>query len=112
MHMLLPGYPRANPILRGVVSLLSGIPLEEVIEEREKALPTPLDFAHACLEAVRWLPPESPLAKGLVSQSLQAFLQLEPTEQARLMAQAEGAAREAGGHLVALVSQWQGAMSE
>lgn len=107
MHMILPGYPKTNPILKGVASLHAGIPLEEVLEERERTLPTPIHFAQACLEAIGWLPPDSPLVEGLIAQSSQAFRQLGSLDQHALLEHAEKNVLKGGNHAAALLGEWR-----
>lgn len=85
MNWIIDGFPRNNPILRGLYSLAKGGDLEGALMERDALLETPSRFHGAAWEALGWLPSGSPLAVDLLRQSSQAWECLEPEEKERFL---------------------------
>ena len=99
MDVLLPGYPKNNPILKGIAAVAGGADLQQALEARDRALPTPFKFASAALEAVCWLDPASPLVEGLSTQATMAFGRTDQTLRSPLLSRASVLAD--AGHLPA-----------
>ena len=71
--VILPGYPKDNPILRGIESILGGMDPELAMARRDAELEDAKSFANAAIEAACWIPKDSPLLDDLLSQADMAY---------------------------------------
>lgn len=80
-NVLLTGFPSSNPILNGLHRLLNGDNIEEVLFERDQALPTPQMFLSHAWEALIWLKTPSVEAISLMEQMVFVIKSLPNVEQ-------------------------------
>ena len=71
--VILPGYPKDNPILRGIESILGGMDPELAMARRDAELEDAKSFANAAIEAACWIPKDSPLLDDLLAQADMAY---------------------------------------
>lgn len=71
--VILPGYPKDNPILMGIESILGGMDPELALARRDAELTDAKSFACAAIEAACWLPKDSPLLDDLLAQADMAY---------------------------------------
>lgn len=106
MATLLPGYPQSNPILKGVADIEGGRALEQVLEERDRALGSPHDFAQAALEAGDWIRAGSPLLEPFLSQAGHAFLRTGAPDRQQLLQQARSKAEQGSRWAQRVLAVW------
>lgn len=102
----MPGYPKNNPILGGMASILKGQDPELAMALRDEQLPDPLSFARAAIEAACWIEPGSVLLDDLLSQANLAWERAGENDKILIAHDLLGRLDEGQDQLLPLCQRW------